>query len=102
MILTAIKLTMAQLIAFALREYLPSMPMTAETFIKRVLSIKGRREVSADEQRVVFYDNARDPQVMAALSDACRRLNERNLVRDKRRLRYEVAPPPEPAGEWSG
>jgi hypothetical protein len=101
-ILTAIKLTMAQLIAFALREYLPSMAMVVETFIKRVFSIKGHKEVGRTEERVVFYDNPRDPQVMAALRDACCRLNERGLTRDGRRLRYEVAAAPAEAGDWFG
>lgn len=96
MILTAIKLTAAQLIAFALREYLPAMAMTTETFVRRVFSIKGRREVTLSDERVVFYENPRDPQVTAALRDACRRLNERRLRRDGRRLRYEVAAPPKP------
>ena len=41
-ILTATKLTALQLISFALREYLPSMPMTPQTFIQRVLSVRGR------------------------------------------------------------
>jgi hypothetical protein len=35
-ILTAVKLTAAQLISFVLREYLPSMPMTPQTFVQRV------------------------------------------------------------------
>jgi hypothetical protein len=105
MILTAIKLTAAQLIAFALREYLPMMPMTTETFVRRVFSIKGRREITCDEERVIFYENTRDPRVMAALRDACVRLNERGLQRLGRRLRYDVAPPPtapDPRGRYQG
>ena len=102
MVLTAIKLTAAQLITFALREYLPSMPMVVETFIKRVFSIKGHKEVGRAEERVMFYENPRDPQVMEALRDACRRLNERNLTRDGRRMRYEVVAPPERPADWFG
>jgi len=104
MILTAIKLTAAQLIAFALREYLSAMPMTMETFVRRVFSIKGRREITSAEERVVFYENPRDPQVTATLHDACRRLNERALQRLGRRLRYEVAPAPTAptGGGWFG
>jgi len=40
-VLTATKLAAAFLIAFVLREYLGSMPMTAATFVARVLSIQG-------------------------------------------------------------
>ena len=54
---------------------------------------RATQECGTDSVRVV---------ATAALRDACRRLNERGLVRDERRLRYEVAPPPESGGEWSG
>jgi len=94
MILTAIKLTAAQLISFSLREYLPAMPMTIETFVRRVFSVKGRREVTSNEERIVFYEIPRDPKVTAALHDACRRLDGRSLQRLGRRLRYAVAPAP--------
>ena len=43
-ILTATKLTAAMLISFVLREYLPSMSMTPQTFVQRVLSVHGRKE----------------------------------------------------------
>ncbi|MBN2465015.1 helix-turn-helix domain-containing protein [candidate division WOR-3 bacterium] len=90
MILTALKLTAAQLIAFVLREYLPSMKMTPETFKTRVLPTRGRREIYETNERVVFYANPRDPQVNAALSLACQRLNERNIIREDRLVIYMV------------
>lgn len=93
-ILTATKLTALQLISFALREYLPTMPMTPQTFIQRVLSVRGRKETSPDEQLVVFYENPRDPAINDVLRDACERLNRRKLQRDDRRLRFAVEPPP--------
>jgi hypothetical protein len=94
MILTAMKLTAAQLIAFALREYLVSMPMTTETFALRVFSIRGRKEVADEEERVFFYANPRDPPVTVALREACRRLNKRRIQRAGRRIRYQVEVPP--------
>jgi hypothetical protein len=93
-ILTATKLTALQLISFALREYLPTMPMTPATFVQRVLSVRGRKETSQDQELVVFYENPRDPVVNDALRDACARLNRRKLNRDDRRLRFAVEPPP--------
>jgi hypothetical protein len=93
-ILTATKLTAAQLIAFALREYLPSMPMTPQTFIQRVLSVRGRKEIHRDREIVVLYENSRDPLVTEALRDACDRINRRGLRRDDRRLRFVVEPAP--------
>src|SRR5262249_28933681 len=48
-VLTAAKLAAAFLIAFVLREYLGFKPMTAATFVARVLSIRGRRELRPGE-----------------------------------------------------
>jgi len=90
MILTALKLTAAQLIAFVLREYLSSMKMTPDTFKSRVLPTRGRREIYETHERVVFYVNPRDPQVKEALTLACQTLNERNIVREERRVSYIV------------
>lgn len=94
MILTASKLTAAQLISFALREYLVMLPMTAATFVSRVFPLRGRKEVTPTDERIIFYENPRDPEVTGALQDACRRLNQRSLQRDGRRLHYEVEPQP--------
>jgi hypothetical protein len=93
-VLTAMKLAASFLISFVMREYLGSMPMTAATFVAHVLSLRGRREVRPDEERVVFYENRRHPEVMKALADACGRLNARGLQRNGRRLHYEIEAPP--------
>lgn len=93
-ILTAAKLTAAQLISFALREYLPSMPMTPQTFVQRVLSIHGRKEIDHEHELVVFYENPRDPLINEALRNACERINRRKLRRGARTLRFAVEPSP--------
>jgi len=95
MILTATKLTAIQLISFASREYLPELPMTPETFVSRVFSLRGRKELEPNIERVIFYENQRDPDVTTAVQDACRRLNQRTLQRDGRRLRYSIELAPE-------
>lgn len=97
-ILTATKLAAMQLITFALREYLPAMPMTPHTFLQRVLTIRGRKEISSDQELVVFYENPRDPLVNEVLRDACGRLNQRSLQRDDRHLRFAVERPPTATG----
>jgi hypothetical protein len=97
-ILTATKLTAVQLITFALREYLPAMPMTPHTFLQRVLTIRGRKEISAAQELVVFYENPRDPLINDVLRNACVRLNKRALQRDQRRLRFAAEPPPAATG----
>jgi hypothetical protein len=93
-ILTATKLTALQLISFALREYLPSMPMTPQTFIQRVLSIPGRKQIDRVQELVVFYENPRDPQINEALHDACTRLNKRALQRNGRTVRFAIEQAP--------
>jgi hypothetical protein len=93
-ILTATKLTAAMLISFVLREYLPSMSMTPQTFVQRVLSVHGRKEIRREQELVVFYENPRDPLVNDVLSKACEQLNRRALLRDGRRLRFIVEQQP--------
>jgi hypothetical protein len=94
-VLTATKLTAAFLITFVLREYLDFAAMTAGTFLARILSIRGRREIRSTEERIVFYENPRDPEINAALTTACERLNKRGLQRDGRSLRYCIEAPPD-------
>jgi len=89
-ILTATKLTAAQLISFVLREYLGSLAMTPATFIQRVFTIRGRKELRPAEELIVFYENFRDPDINDALRDACEHLNMRALQRDGRTLRFSV------------
>jgi hypothetical protein len=89
-ILTAMKLTALQLIAFALREYLPSLPMTTQTFVSRVFSIRGHRVLRPEQELVVFHENARDPEMSAVLRHACARLNSRSLRRNGRLVQYVV------------
>ncbi len=97
-ILTALKLTALQLIAFVLRTLLTDLPMTPETFVSRVFTLRGRKELEPAVERVIFYENPRDPAVTAALQAACLRLNRRKLHREGRRLIYCVAeePPTKP------
>ena len=54
-ILTATKLTLSLLIAYALREYLPSLKMAPATFASRVFGLTGRRELHAEEEHIVLY-----------------------------------------------
>ncbi len=89
-ILTAMKLTLAMLIIYAFREYIPSTDISTETFLNRLLSIRGRRETTKTLERIIFYENPRDPRITAALVEACEVLNQRGLERDDRALRFEL------------
>lgn len=93
-ILTAAKLTAAQLIAFVLRVYFTAFPMTPAIFASRVFSMRGRKEIGRDAERVIFFENPRDPEINAALRKACECINERGLTREGRRLTYAVEEPP--------
>ena len=89
-VLTAMKLALALLITFVLREYVPSDRMSTETFLYRLLTTRGRRELTKHRERIVFYLNPRDPRTNAALAEACDQFNRRGLVRDKRELRFAL------------
>lgn len=89
-VLTAMKLTLAMLVTFVLREYLPSAGMGTETFLNRVFTLPGRRETTADREHIVIYDNPRDQRVHAAIVEACEILNARALVRDGRALSFAI------------
>ena len=92
MVLTAAKLSCALLITFALREYLAATPMTPHTFVTRVFGIRGRARGPPRRRSASSSTRTRrDPDINAALADACRRLNQRRLSREGRRLRYEMA-----------
>ena len=93
-ILTSTKLTCLLLISFVLREYLTTISMSPQTFVSRVLGIPGRRELRPGEDWVIFYENPRDPEVTKALRAACKRLNDRKLERDGRRVSYYVEEAP--------
>lgn len=90
MILTATKLTAALLIAFVLREYLAGSQLSPQTFLSRVFNLRGRREIAGHEERIVFYENPRDPRINEAMAGACQRLNSRGLTREGRSLVYAI------------
>jgi len=94
-VLTAMKLSLALLITFVMREYIPSDRMSTETFVCRLLTTRGRREISKHLERITFYENPRDPRVNEALAEACAKLNSRELFRDDRELVFalEERPP---------
>lgn len=89
-VLTAMKLALALLITFVLREYVPSDRMSTGTFLYRLLTTRGRRELTKHRERIVFYANPRDPRINAALAEACSQLNSRCLVRDDRELLFAL------------
>jgi hypothetical protein len=94
-VMTSFKLMAFLLINFVIREYLSLRKMTAETFVSRILSYRGRREERPNEVVVVFYENPRDPEMNTALAHACIELERRELQRGGRRLHYRMEKIPE-------
>ena len=76
------KLTAAQLISFALRRYLPSMPVSPHLRHAGLPGAQRAEGASPTEEHIVFFENPRDPEVNAAVANACLRLNERKLQRE--------------------
>jgi hypothetical protein len=93
-VLTATKLTAMLLMSFVLREYLPESQLSLQTFLSRVFTLRGRREVTSSEERIIFYENPRDPRIKEVIVAACQRLNSRNLSRAGRRLVYSITKAP--------
>jgi len=81
--------------SFVVRVHLPHRAIDLQTFIARVFPVRGRRDLGQEEETIVFYINARDPDISEALGGACEILNARGLERNGRRLRYvvEYSPP---------
>lgn len=89
-LLTAHKLAAAGLMTFALREYFPDTPMTTQTVIDRLLSLKGRRELTETTDHIVICANPRDTEMTERVGRACDHINARNLTRDGRRWTFAV------------
>jgi hypothetical protein len=97
---TTMKLTLAMLVSFFVREYM-SRPISWETFIERIGLLRGRRETTSDTLTIIIYGNRRDPKLMKQLAEACEHINERNLTREGKLLRYAVEWPEVPPKGWA-
>ncbi|GAG13896.1 unnamed protein product, partial [marine sediment metagenome] len=96
---TTMKLTLAMLVNFFVREYMPR-PIAWETFVERIGLLPGRRETTADTLIIVLYGNRRDPKLMKKLAEACERINERRLTLKGRLLHYALEWPDGPPNGW--
>ena len=68
--------------------------MELDTLIRAVFTLPGERVVAARTETIRIYRHPRDEQVMKLVEQACRLLTSKRLVRDSRRLIYEVVEPP--------
>jgi transposase len=93
-ILLAYKLTFLNLCAWLLRHYFPSLNVETTTFIEHVLTLPGDRVRTHATETVRIYRQPRDTRFMQHVEKACELLTDRGLVRNDRRMRFEVIDPP--------
>jgi len=93
-LLTTLKLTLAMLAHFVVVEYFPHRPMLWATFLSRLALLPGRRETTAEAITTYIQANPRDRELMASLEAACELINQRQLNKGSRTLRFVVEWPP--------
>jgi len=99
---TVMKLTLGMLVHFITVEYFEHRPLEWATFLDRIATLPGRRETTADCVTVYIYGNRRDIPLMRDLHRACCNINERELTKDGKRLRYAVEWPEGTPEHWAG
>ena len=93
-VLTAFKLTFLNLCRHLQRHYLDTK-METETLIAHVLTLPGQRVLTRSTETIQIWRQSRERRHMEAVQRACERLTAKGLVRDKRRVRFEVVDKPE-------
>jgi len=92
-IMTAYKLTFMNLARHVMDDYLGKR-MELDTLIRAVLTLPGERVRTPTVEIIRVYDQPRDPNTMALVEAACARVNELDLQRGRRKLRFELATGP--------
>ncbi len=92
-IMTSYKLTFMNLARHVMERYLGER-MELDTLIRSVLTLPGERVRTPTQDLVRIYAQERDPETMALVEAACARVSELGLVRDQRKLRFELVTGP--------
>lgn len=93
-IATVLKVMVAMLVQFVLREYFKGANMEYRTFIEHYVNLPVTVVTSNGRTIHRIEANRRNPERTDALRLACGELNRRRLRRDGRLLLYEVVDPP--------
>src|SRR5690606_18296099 len=88
-IMTSYKLTFMNLARHVMERYLGER-MELDTLIRSVLTLPGERVRTPTQDLVRIYAQERDPETMALVEAACARVSELGLMRDQRKLRFEL------------
>jgi len=94
-LMTAFKLTFMNLCGVLMTQYLGKQ-MQLDTLIRGILTLPGERVRTPTTETIRIYRHERDRQLMPLVEAACQKLTEQEMVRDKRRLRFEVVDRPVP------
>lgn len=93
-ILLAFKLTFLNLCHTFLARYCDGRRLEIDTLISALFTLPGARLRTRATETIRIYRQPRDPDTMALVETACRRLTDRRLVRDHRRLIFELVDRP--------
>ena len=91
-IMTCLKVMLIGLLEFTLREYFDNTTMNWRGFIETILPLAVTVRTSETRRLYQVEPNARQPERMAQLAAALRRINQRKLSRDGRLLVFEMLP----------
>ncbi len=91
-----LELTFMNLCGAFMHLYLGGRSLQLDTQIRGVLTLPGDRVRTRTTETIRIWRQPRDRQLMPLVGRACELLTERKLVRDKRRLRFELVDRPGP------
>ena len=89
-VMTAFKLTFMNLCGLLMSRYFDGKRLSLDTLIRAVLTLPGQRVTTRSTETIQIWRQPRDPETMRVVEEACKALTERGLVRDEKRLCFEV------------
>lgn len=93
-LMNALKLTFMNLAALWMARFLPAPRLQLDTLIRGVLTLPGERQITTERHTIRLYRHDRDHELMERVAEACQRLNDLQLTREGRALRFELVDPP--------
>jgi hypothetical protein len=93
-IVTYLKLNALLLVEYVLKEYFGDLAMEWRTFIEEMNLLPVTVRTNAERIKHQIHANPRNPRLMDYLRNACEEINQRNIRRGDRLMRYEVVEVP--------
>jgi len=95
-VMTCLKLNLAMLIEFVLREYFGGLSLEWRTFIEQFVTLPVTVRTTQTRRLYQIHANPRQPENMARLAAALCQVNARKVHQDGRLLVFELREPPKP------